>query len=85
MQAFKCEDMGVSQNWGYTLGGLYNKDYGILGSILGSPYLGALPYGNCRRQWWIDPQRTADFFELQACIRPELKQLKGQGMLHPKP
>ena len=40
MQAFKSEDMGVSQNWGYTFGGLYNMDYGILGSILGSPYLG---------------------------------------------
>ena len=24
----------------------YNKDYGNLGSILGSPYCGKLPYGN---------------------------------------
>ena len=33
-------DMGVSQNFG----GPHNKDYSILGSILGSPYFGNLPY-----------------------------------------
>ena len=34
---------------GYHFGGLYNKDYSILGSILGSPYFGKLPYkGNLR-------------------------------------
>ena len=27
-----------------TFGGPYNKDYSILGFILGSPYLGKLPY-----------------------------------------
>ena len=31
--------MGVSQNWGY-----HSKDYSILGSILGPPYFGKLPY-----------------------------------------
>ena len=36
--------MGVSQNWGYHFGGPCNKDYNILGSILGSPYFGKLPY-----------------------------------------
>ena len=36
--------MGVSQNYGYHFGGTNNKDYNILGSILGSPYLGKLPY-----------------------------------------
>ena len=36
--------MGVFQNYGYHFGGPYNKDYGILGSILGSPYVGKLPY-----------------------------------------
>ena len=37
--------MGVSQNEGYLfLGVPYNKDYGSLGSMLGSPYLGKLPY-----------------------------------------
>ena len=25
-------------------GGLYNKDYSILGAILGSPYFGKLPF-----------------------------------------
>ena len=34
---------GVSQNEGYLFGGPYNKDYGILGCILASPYLGKLP------------------------------------------
>ena len=36
--------MGVSQNLGYHFGAPYNKDYSILGSILGYPYLGKLPY-----------------------------------------
>ena len=36
--------MGVSQNQGYHFGGPNSKDYSILGSILGSPYLGKLPY-----------------------------------------
>ena len=30
---------------GTILGGYYNKDYSILGSILGSPYFGKLPNG----------------------------------------
>ena len=36
--------MGVSQNQGYYFGGSYNKDSSILGSILGSPHFGKLPY-----------------------------------------
>ena len=39
------KDMGVSQNWGYLFGGLYNKDYSILGSILGYLNFGKLPHG----------------------------------------
>ena len=38
----------VPQNKGYPIGGLHNEDYNILGSILGSPCLGKLPY--CCRQ-----------------------------------
>ena len=34
---------GVSQNEGYFLEDSNKKDYSILGSILGSPYLGKLP------------------------------------------
>ena len=30
---------------GYLFGGPNNQDYSILGSILGSPYFGKLPYG----------------------------------------
>ena len=37
--------MGVSRTYGYLFGGPHNKDYGILGSILGFPYFGKLPYG----------------------------------------
>ena len=33
----------VSENSGYPFGGPHNKDYSILGSILGSPYFGKLP------------------------------------------
>ena len=36
--------MGLSQNYGYHVGGPYNKDDYILGSILGTPYIGKLPY-----------------------------------------
>ena len=34
----------VSQNKGYPIGSPHNKDYNILGSILGSPYLGKLSF-----------------------------------------
>ena len=37
-------NMGVSQNQGTIFRGPHNKDYSLLGSILGSPYLGKLPY-----------------------------------------
>ena len=40
--------MGVSQIWGYHFRGPHNKDYSILGSILGSPYIGKLPYSESR-------------------------------------
>ena len=42
--------MGVSQNYGYLFGGPNNKDYSILGSILGSPYFGKLPYLACKQE-----------------------------------
>ena len=35
--------MGLSQNYGYLFGGPHHEDYSILGSILGSPYVGKLP------------------------------------------
>ena len=36
--------MGVAQNRGYSFGGPYSQAYSNFGSILGSPYLGKLPY-----------------------------------------
>ena len=35
--------MGVPPNWGYLFWGPHNKDYSVLGSILGSPYFRKLP------------------------------------------
>ena len=35
---------GISPRLGVRFGGPYKKDYSILGSILGSPYYGKLPY-----------------------------------------
>ena len=35
---------GFAKIWGTFWGGLHNKDNSILGSILGSPYWGKLPY-----------------------------------------
>ena len=37
----------VSQNYGYHFGGPHNKDHSILGSILGCPYLGKVPFRAC--------------------------------------
>ena len=37
-------NMGISQNYGYLLGGPHNKDYSMLGSTLGSPCFGKLPH-----------------------------------------
>ena len=34
----------VSQKWGYHFRGPHNKDYNIVGSILGSPYFEKLPF-----------------------------------------
>ena len=39
--------MGVSQNSGYLFGGPNNKAYSILGSIVGYPNFGKLPYSEC--------------------------------------
>ena len=36
----------VPQIRGIFLGGPYHRDYGILGSMLGSPYFAKLPHGN---------------------------------------
>ena len=33
-------EIGVSQHQGHLFGGPHNKDYSILGSILGFPYFG---------------------------------------------
>ena len=41
--------LGVSLNEGYLFGGPYSKDRSILGSILGSPYLGKLPFASLSR------------------------------------
>ena len=35
------------QDLGYLFGGPNNKDYSILGSTLGSPYFGKLPFSWC--------------------------------------
>ena len=37
---------------GTIFGSPHNKDYSILGSILGSPYFGKLPYGFHTRSWY---------------------------------
>ena len=38
-------NVGISQNQGYHFEEPHNKDYSILGSMLGFPYLGKLPCG----------------------------------------
>ena len=44
--------LGLTLTWGFPnimgtlFGGPHNKDFSILGSILGYPYFGKLPYGD---------------------------------------
>ena len=45
IKIFRVYEVGISQNKGYLVGGPYNKDYSILGSILGSPILGNYQVG----------------------------------------
>ena len=40
----KSEDLGGFPKLGVPFGGPNDKDYSILGSILGSPYFGKLPF-----------------------------------------
>ena len=49
------KDIGVSQNLGVLFEGPNNKDYSLLGSILGSPYFGKLPYLGILRGLWGVP------------------------------
>ena len=56
--------MEVPQNKGYLLGGPHNKDYSVLGGVLGFPYFGKLPF---RVQW--DP---ASFERLEHVLSLEL-------------
>ena len=46
--------MGFSQNKGYPFGGPHNKDYSMLGSILGSHYFGKLPYSRFYLSMLVD-------------------------------
>ena len=45
-----CNMWGFPKIGGTFFGGSHNKDYSILGSILGSPYFGKLPYLCIRRE-----------------------------------
>ena len=49
--------MGVSQNYGYLLGGPNNKDYRILGSIWGPLILGNYHIGSGFRVWGLPLNR----------------------------
>ena len=51
--------MEVSQNRGTLFGGLYNKDHSILGSILGFPFFGKLPYQSAEVKVIVVPQAGA--------------------------
>ena len=51
--------MGIPQKYGYLLGGSLNEDYSSLGSILGSPHFGKLPYEPpC---WVVEPNKFMFF------------------------
>ena len=62
--------MGVSQNWGYLLGGPYYEDSNGLGSTLGSPYFGkATRY----RRWKRGNEWNGFDGRDQACgVKPDL-------------
>ena len=58
--------MGVFQNYGYLFGGPHSKDYGILGSILGSPYFGKLPHVSGLKVWGLGFRVWCLVFRVQA-------------------
>ena len=51
----------VAQNLGFLLGGPHNKDYSILGSVLGYPYFGKLSYLEKECRPWMTGERTSSF------------------------
>ena len=63
--------MEVFQNYGYLFGDLYNKDYSILGSIVGYPNFGKLPHG------------TAEEVAAELPVWPDLSALFPQGSKDP--
>ena len=66
--------MRVSKNYGYLVGCPHNKDYSILGSILGSPYLGKLPYSLITFTWALSASNMGTTTRKQsACRVPWLK------------
>ena len=76
--------MGVSQTHGYFFRDLYDKDYSIWGSELGSPYVGKLPCGHASGKPSACQVAETDFFHgTEACagdpskIRSPLKGLHG--------
>ena len=74
-------DRGVSQNQGYHFGGPHNKDSRILGSILGSPYFGKLPYLQCGgHQKSIPYTKLSEKHTLQKPQFVEVLRLEGQGL-----
>ena len=67
--------MRVSQSWRVPFGSLYNKDYTIVGPILGSPYLGKLPWNpimksqvekNMRMTWKLGYKGASKEFRFRA-------------------
>ena len=49
--------MGVSQNQGYHFEGPSNKDYSILGSRLGAPYIGII-----QGMYWDNGKENGNYY-----------------------
>ena len=64
--ALRITHMGGFPKLGVPFGGPHSKDYKILGSILGSPYFGKLPYPERSQGWFnvtlpsLDPNMIFD-------------------------
>ena len=69
--------MEVSQNSVYLFGGPYNKDYNIIGSILGYRNFGKLPYVSHNSVWSV-ARLTSVALWRSSCAPPEPNQLAMQ-------
>ena len=80
---WELEKWGFPKIRGTLLGGPYNKDNIILGSILGSPDFGKLPNDICRYPWRF-VSNSPDWARAHATANPTFQQLLSKAHVPPR-